>query len=344
MKSREPAITAPTGAPSPLGEIDPGRIPSRRHVARADAGGDAGVQQPRAVHVGGESVGFCDFHDLVESGFLPDRAAADIGGLLDADHGLRRLVAAARVKRCAKGVGRELSVGARQRRDLESAERGMGAAFAGDDMRGLMRQNFVAGPAMHQRRRDVAHGAGGHEHGGLLAEQIGDALAQQIDGRIVADLLVADLGPRDRLAHGRRRAGLGVRQQVDADRRRFGIARGRGVGHGGSLQPVCRHGRASSGNPHPRPGHRRPSDRDKRPGSVTKKKAPAKPGPSISETPMTKISANRIRRSDAAPSAPRTARRTDAGCGRTSPSSWSDRPRGSRARRARRAGWLPERR
>ena len=77
----------------------------------------------------------------------------------------------------------------------------MGAAFARDDMRGLMRQDFVAGPAMHQRRCDVAHGAGGHEHGGLLAEQIGHALAQQVHGRIVADLLVADLGARDRLAH-----------------------------------------------------------------------------------------------------------------------------------------------
>ena len=54
----------------------------------------------------------------------------------------------------------------------------MGAAFAGDDMGGLMRQNFVAGPAMHQRRRHVAHGAGGHEHRGFFAEQIGHPLAQ----------------------------------------------------------------------------------------------------------------------------------------------------------------------
>jgi hypothetical protein len=92
----------------------------------------------------------------------------------------------------------------------------MGAAFAGDDVRGLMREDFVAGPAMHQRRGDVAHGAGRHEHGSLLAEQIGDPLAQQIHGRIVADLFVADIGACDRLAHPRRRAGLRVRQQVDA--------------------------------------------------------------------------------------------------------------------------------
>ena len=115
----------------------------------------------------------------------------------------------------------------------------MRAAFAGDDVRGLMGEDLVARPAMHQRRRDVAHGARGHEHRGLLAEQIGDALAQQIHGRIVADLLVADFGARHRLPHRRRRTGLGVRQQIDADRRRLGIARGRGVVHGVTRSRAC---------------------------------------------------------------------------------------------------------
>ena len=172
------------------------------------------------------ALAICD--DFIERGLLPDRAAADIGGLLDADDGLRRLVARARVQRGAKCFRRELPVVARQRRDLEAAERGMRAAFAGDDMRAVMRQDFVAGPAMHQRRRDVAHGAGRHEHGGFLAEQVGHALAQQVHGRIVADLFVADLGARHRLAHRRCRARLRVRQQVDADRRRLG-SRGGGV-------------------------------------------------------------------------------------------------------------------
>ena len=50
-----------------------------------------------------------------------------------------------------------------------------------------------------------------------------------------------------------------------------------------------------------------------------------------------------LRRSDAAPSGPGRAHPTKRGCGRTWPSSWSDRPRGNRARRARQAEWLPER-
>jgi hypothetical protein len=109
----------------------------------------------------------------------------------------------------------------------------MRAAFAGDDVRGLVRQDLVARAAMRQRGRDVAHGPGRHKNRGFLAEQIGHAFAQHIHARIVADLLVADLRSRDRLAHRRRRAGLRIRQQVDADRRLLRIARGRGVDHGG---------------------------------------------------------------------------------------------------------------
>jgi hypothetical protein len=183
--------------------------------------------------MGGHACGLCDLHDLVQRGLLPDRATADIGGLFDADHGLRRLVARARVQRLAQRVGRELPVGAGERHDLEAAERGMRAALARDDMRGLMRQDFLARPAMHQRRCDIAHGAGGHEHRGLFAQEIGHALAQQVHGRVVADLFVADLGARHRLAHGRRRPGLGVRQQIDAYWQRMRIAWRRGVEHGG---------------------------------------------------------------------------------------------------------------
>ncbi len=153
--------------------------------------------------MGGEPVRLGDLCDLIERGLVPDRAAADIGRLFDADHGLRRLVARARMQRGAKGFRRKLPVGALQRRDLKSAERGMRAAFARDDMRGLMRQNLVAGTAPGQRRRDIAHGARRHEHRGLL---------------------IADFRPRHRLAHAGCRAGLGVGQQVDPNGRRLGIS------------------------------------------------------------------------------------------------------------------------
>src|SRR2546423_13441336 len=89
-----------------------------------------------------------DRNDFIERGFLPDGAATDIGGLLDADDGLRRLVARARMKGGAGWFGGEPPVIARQRRGLGSAERGMRAGFARNDIRAGLGQKFVAVPAI----------------------------------------------------------------------------------------------------------------------------------------------------------------------------------------------------
>ena len=47
---------------------------------------------------------------------------------------------------------------------------------------------------MGEHGDDVAHGARGQEHRRLLAEEGRDAVAQRVDGWIVAVLLVAHLG------------------------------------------------------------------------------------------------------------------------------------------------------
>src|SRR5437763_15161349 len=74
------------------------------------------------------------------------------------------------------------------------------------------------------------------------------------------------------------------------------------------------------------------------PGMTEKQKGPGKTG--AFDFIANEISGNRIRRSDAGPSEPRTARPTDAARGRILRSSSHDRLRGSQARRAREAGWL----
>ena len=63
----------------------------------------------------------------------------------------------------------------------------------------------------------VAHRAAGEVDRRLVAEQLGDPLAQRDDRGVVVLLLVADLGLGHRLAHRRRRAGLGVGVEVDHD-------------------------------------------------------------------------------------------------------------------------------
>ena len=160
-----------------LGKINPGEVPARRHVAGTDADRDTRIQQPRAVHMGGEAVSYLAISTISSSAVFFQMVPPPILAVCSTLTRFAAAVARARVKGGAKAVGRELSVVAGQWRDLEAAKRCMRAAFAGDDVRAHMGEDFVARAATDQRRRDVAHGARRHEHGGFLAEQFGDAFA-----------------------------------------------------------------------------------------------------------------------------------------------------------------------
>jgi hypothetical protein len=74
---------------------------------------------------------------------------------------------------------------------------------------------FVAALAVAHDRDEVALRAARHEQRRLLAEHRRDALLQRVDGRVVAEHVVAELGAHHRLAHRGRRAGDGVAAQVD---------------------------------------------------------------------------------------------------------------------------------
>ena len=63
---------------------------------------------------------------------------------------------------------------------------------------------------------EVAHRARGDEQAGLLAEQLGGPLLERVDGGVVPEDVVADLGVGHRPAHRRRRVGDRVAAQVDA--------------------------------------------------------------------------------------------------------------------------------
>ena len=61
----------------------------------------------------------------------------------------------------------------------------------------------------------VSHGAGRHEQARLLAEDLGGAPLQPVDGGVFAVHVVADLGLRHGAPHGGGRAGDGVAAQID---------------------------------------------------------------------------------------------------------------------------------
>ena len=125
-------------------------------------------------------------------------------------------------------------------------------------------QHLVAAGADVQADRDlVAHRAAGQEHRGLVAEQLGHALLERAHRRVLAALLVADLGRGDRRAHRRRRARLRVGVEVD----------GYALGHRrGTIDPAARIlGARWPPRPHPRdadPPGRAAQDAARRPGRL----------------------------------------------------------------------------
>ena len=76
-------------------------------------------------------------------------------------------------------------------------------------------QRRVAAPAVGEDRDQVAHRAGGDVAGGLLAQHLGGALLEPLDGGVLAVLVVADLGLGHRRAHRRRRPGEGVAAELE---------------------------------------------------------------------------------------------------------------------------------
>ena len=144
MKAALPASTAPSGAPRPL--VKSIQTESKEAAMSLAAMPEAtqAFMQARAVHVRGPALAARHRRHLVELRQRPDRAAADVGGLLHLQQPLRRRIARARPDGGAHVVGREVPARARQRQDLHAREGRMRAAFAGEDVARLVRDHLLA--------------------------------------------------------------------------------------------------------------------------------------------------------------------------------------------------------
>ena len=101
----------------------------------------------------------------------------------------------------------------RLRRDAEQL--GVGALLVVVDVAIGLAQELVARLAVDPHRDLVAHRARGDEHGRLLAEHVGDPRFERVDGRVLADHVIAHLGRGHRRAHRRRRFRDGVAAKID---------------------------------------------------------------------------------------------------------------------------------
>ena len=138
-------------------------------------------------------------------------------GVLDGDEAGDRLVRVARVAEGGVDLGR---VHRPVRPVLERADAGadddrVAGGLVDDDVVLAAGDGLLAALEMGELRDEVAHRPRGDEEARFLAEQLGGAFLERVDGRVVAEDVVADLGLGHRPAHRRRGLGDGVAPQVD---------------------------------------------------------------------------------------------------------------------------------
>ena len=83
------------------------------------------------------------------------------------------------------------------------------------DVRVLLDEQRVARAAEDVQRDLVRHRRGRQEDRLLVPEELGPSPLELVDGRVLALLLVADGGVRDRVTHRPRRLGQGVGAEID---------------------------------------------------------------------------------------------------------------------------------
>ncbi len=201
-------------AAEPLGETERDGVEARGEDRGCDAERGGGVQEPCAVQVHRKPELSGGRDDVFQLGEWPDAAARVVVGVLYRDD-RRTLVGELRARGC-RGTDllrRDSSVHPGQAERHETRVSGRASVLVDDDVRRLLGQQYVTRPARELQRDLVCHRRRGHEHRGLLAQELGDPPFELENARILALLLVADRGIRDRASH----PGCGLRDGVGAE-------------------------------------------------------------------------------------------------------------------------------
>ena len=137
-------------------------------------------------------------------------------GVLEHDERGDRLMDVVRPERCpdlgrihpAAPIGHELADGG-------SHNDRMARLLIEDRVGARVRDDLTAPRDMRDEAHEVAHRAAGHEQARLLAQEVGSASFQLLDGRVVLEHIVPDARGHHRLAHRGRWLGDRVRPEVD---------------------------------------------------------------------------------------------------------------------------------
>jgi hypothetical protein len=205
----------PERAAEALREAERHRVEARADLRRVDPERDRRVQQPRAVEVEAEVKLERERLQLVDLLERPDPPTGGVVSVLYPEN------------TCARRVDRGNAIGGPHLLDGEAAagagqtagdDTGVdrGSSELGDeDVAVLLADELVAGLGVKPQRNLVRHRRGRKEDRLLLAEQPRGTLLELVHGRVLALLLVADSGGRDRGTHPLCRPRGGVGAEVD---------------------------------------------------------------------------------------------------------------------------------
>ncbi len=191
-------------------------------VGRPGAGGRAGVEEPRAVHVQPQAVLAADGADGGDRLDGVDRPAAAVVRVLDEDQPRAGEVLVVRLDHRRDLLGADDAALPVDEAQTDPCDRRVAASLVEVVVRAGVEDDLVAGFRLRLDADEVAHGARGHEQRRLLAEQRGHRLLQPVDGGVLAVDVVADRRGHHGGEHGRGGHGDGVGTEVD----------GRGSDHG----------------------------------------------------------------------------------------------------------------
>lgn len=156
-----------------------------------------------------------DGFDFPELGDGPDGAAAAVVGIFDADDFRGREVLIGRAESGLEVCCGEDSADAGETAAGEAGECCGAACFVVVDVGVGVDEDLVAGVCEGAEGELIGHGARGGEEGGFLAEQIGDAGFEEMDGGVVAEDIVSDGGGGHDVAHGLGGLGDGVAAEIN---------------------------------------------------------------------------------------------------------------------------------
>ena len=232
MTSRDPTTTEPTGQASPFDRqnvtVSAG---SARSVGRTPSATTAFQNRAPSMWSGTPCA-------RAIAATLPgvlgrQRLAHRVGvGVLEGDQAGDRLVQVGRVAEGGLDLGR-VDRAVRpvlERPDARADDDRVTGRLVEDHVVLAARDGLLAAREVGHLGDEVAHRPGRDEEAGFLAEQLGGALLEGVDRRVVAEDVVAELGLGHRPAHRRGGVGDGVAAQVDPwhGRASIGLVRRRG--------------------------------------------------------------------------------------------------------------------